>query len=705
MATLAVSRDFFADYSKLEKSVQRAVDEVFGKFAEHTHAGLHLEKLTGAKDPRIRTIRITRFWRGVVLTPERGDVYCLLRVLPHDEANDYACSRRFSVNQAVGVLEVRNEAGMESFSAALESAAASPQRGLLDHVSDADLRRLGIDEQVLALARLIRNEAQLDALGALIPEPQYLVLTGLASGMTPEEVWQELAGTFLAENTKPEKIDPDDLVTAMERSQGRIALVDGPEELLAFFDRPIALWRVFLHPRQEKVAYRPSYSGPAKVTGGAGTGKTVVALHRAKHLAERLAREGRPGLVLLTTFTRNLAATLEELIGLLVDDPAVRERIEVLNVDRVAHRLYVEATGEQPRILSAQAEDELWTRVVEETEAPFTPRFLAQEWRQVILAHDARTAEEYLAASRAGRGRPLGPVQRARVWQAVSAFTELLHGQSTHLQVCAEAARAWAQRADKPYAHVVVDEAQDLHPAQWRLLRAVVPTGPDDLFITGDPHQRIYDNRVSLARLGISTAGRSHRLTVSYRTTQEILDWAVRILTGERVDDLDDGVDTLDGYHSPVHGRRPEVVAAPDLDGQLKAVVNRVGRWLADGVEPEAVGVATRAGWTADRVITALEQAGHAAVRIGSAADTPDREAVRVGTMHRMKGLEFRCVAVVDVSDGTVPAPKAVTPAEEDQVQHAQDLQRERCLLFVACTRARESLLVTHGDRPSPLLP
>ncbi|KWX08903.1 DNA helicase, partial [Carbonactinospora thermoautotrophica] len=218
MATLAVSRDFFADYSKLEKSVQRAVDEVFGKFAEHTHAGLHLEKLTGAKDPRIRTIRITRFWRGVVLTPERGDVYCLLRVLPHDEANDYACSRRFSVNQAVGVLEVRNEAGMESFSAALESAAASQQRGLLDHVSDADLRRLGIDEQVLALARLIRNEAQLDALGALIPEPQYLVLTGLASGMTPEEVWQELAGTFLAENTKPEKVDPDDLVTAMERS-------------------------------------------------------------------------------------------------------------------------------------------------------------------------------------------------------------------------------------------------------------------------------------------------------------------------------------------------------------------------------------------------------------------------------------------------------------------------------------------------------
>ena len=109
MARLAIDKDFLDDYSKLPKPVQNSVKTAIDKFAEHMHAGLHLEKITRCKDDRIRTIRIDQSWRGVVFAPGTGDTYCLLKVLPHDKAIAYAGSHRFTVNEALGVVEVRNE--------------------------------------------------------------------------------------------------------------------------------------------------------------------------------------------------------------------------------------------------------------------------------------------------------------------------------------------------------------------------------------------------------------------------------------------------------------------------------------------------------------------------------------------------------------------------------------------------------------------
>ena len=240
-----------------------------------------------------------------------------------------------------------------------------------------------------------------------------------------------------------------------------------------------------------------------------------------------------------------------------------------------------------------------------------------------------------------------------------------------------------------PYRHVIVDEAQDLHPAQWRLLRAAVAPGPDDMFIVGDAHQRIYDNHVSLAKVGINVRGRSQRLTVNYRTTQEILALAVPALGKAMVAGLDDEADSLDGYRSPLHGRRPEVRAFATRDAETAALVERVRRWIADGVEPHAIGIAARARWLGKQAATALEDAGITTVSLSAKAA---KDAVRIGTMHGMKGLEFQAVGVFGVSEGAVPSAAAVTPVEIDALAHAQDLQRERCLLFVACTRARDHL-------------
>jgi superfamily I DNA/RNA helicase len=701
VAQLAIGTEFMDDFSKLEKSVRDLVMATIKKFAEHTHAGIHLEKVTHCKDDRVRTVRIDQFWRGVVFAPEAGDTYCLLKVLPHEKAYEYAASRRLSVNHTLGVIEVRDAAAIEQIQPALEQAATSTDTRLFADVSDADLTRLGIDDNTLMIARLLTSEAHLDAMQKMIPDVQYNVLLGLASGQTPEEVWAEVS-----QYAPEETIDTSNVIKAMERTPGRVMFVKDNDELDKILEHPFAKWRVFLHPVQRKIAYAQRYSGPTQVTGGAGTGKTVTAVHRAAFLAGRTAGQltapRSTVSVLMTTFTRNLADALERQFELLVDTDEVRKRVEILNVDRLAYRVVEQTRGSsKPVIIDWKELEGLWSTA--SAGLSFAPSFLNREWEQVILAQDLRTETDYLTASRAGQGTPLGKAQRRQVWQAVQRVeTELrLAGRDTFLQLANEAARILGGLVEKPYLHVLVDEAQDLHPAQWRLLRAAVAPGPDDLFIVGDPHQRIYDNHVSLGRVGINVKGRSKRLTINYRTTQEILSLAVPALGKDTITGLDGEADTLTGYRSPLHGRRPEVYAAATREAEISALVNRVRAWLDEGIEPHAVGIAARSSSLHKQASAALESAG---IKTVSLSARSAKNAVRVGTMHGMKGLEFQAVAVIGVADGMVPAPGALTDAATDPVAYAQDLQRERCLLFVACTRARDHLYVSYSGSPSPFL-
>jgi superfamily I DNA/RNA helicase len=370
----------------------------------------------------------------------------------------------------------------------------------------------------------------------------------------------------------------------------------------------------------------------------------------------------------------------------------------------LAHRVVEHARGAKPVIIMGKELDDLWAAAVQEAALPYVPSFLNREWEQVILAQDLRTEQEYLTASRAGQGTPLGKAQRRQVW-ALSRWVEgqlRALGRDTFTQLANEAARALRDGTVKlPYRHVIIDEAQDLHPAQWRLLRAAVPAGPDDLFIVGDVHQRIYDNHVSLARVGVNVRGRSKRLTVNYRTTQEILALAVPALGKSAVTGLDDEADTLAGYRSPLHGRRPKVVAARTREAEYEALVRHVTAWREQGIEAHAIGVAARSNWMVKEAAAALGAAGLRTVSLSAKAS---KDAVRVGTMHGMKGLEFQAVAVIGVADGTVPAPSALTDGAGDPVAHAQDLQRERCLVFVALTRARDHLYISYSGSPSAFL-
>ncbi|CAM5365631.1 hypothetical protein SVIOM342S_04993 [Streptomyces violaceorubidus] len=541
MPQLAFANSFWESYDSLEKPVKAGVRKAMQKFQLlsvpelHADKGLHLESVQKAQDTRMRTIRINDFWRGVVLAPDDGsDVFLLVNVVRHDDAYTWAAKRLYTTNSATRALEVRNVAALEQLTPALEKAAAAADSLLFAKYSDGVLRELGIDDQVLRAVRTIVDEAQLKAFETLLPEDQCEVLQYLAEGFGPDEVYRDVVAVRRPADSG---LDPDEsLAVAIANTTSRITLVSGPEDLADILEKPFTAWRVFLHPSQRRVAYRVSYGGPVQITGGPGTGKTVAALHRVKHLLSR-SPDTR---VLLTTYTNALASSLRENLSLLLDDDAaLLGRVDVTTVNAYAHGVVTRLDGRAPSPVNYRDERQLWQRVVKQLGLPWTEQFLAQEYRNVVLAQDLRTAEAYRSALRRGRGSALPSARRDRLWSAVELFESMLRAQkaTTHLKVCARAADLLAGSAPT-HDHVVVDEAQDLHPAQWRVLRGAVAAGGDDLFITGDPHQRIYDSKVSLASLGIPVTGRTHRLRINYRSTEEIL-----VL--------------VDGHSQPGLGRRP----------------------------------------------------------------------------------------------------------------------------------------------------
>jgi superfamily I DNA/RNA helicase len=434
------------------------------------------------------------------------------------------------------------------------------------------------------------------------------------------------------------------------------------------------------------------------VTGGAGTGKTVTALHRAAHLAKRYG-DGQP--ILMTAYNVPLAEELGRQLDTLIEDPEARARVEVRTTDSLAARILAERLGYQPAVMRPGD----LAGLADKMDDPFgtlTGRFVVDEWEQVVLAQDITDLETYLGADRRGRGTPLQPEMRRYAWTRIQELQERLRSlnQRSFLQIADEAAKVLAAERDKPYRHIIVDEGQDLHPAQWRLLRAAVPEGPDDLFLVADPHQRIYQHRVSMRNVGVKIVGRTQRLTVSYRTTQEILSWAVRVLGLAPAAEIDDWPDSLEGYESPMHGRRPIVRRFADWDAECDAAVDQVRSWLSDGAEPSAIVVTARENRLANSVGERLR-----AAHIPAGALTARSNQVRLSSLHSLKGLEFQCVAVVGARDGMLPHPQAVVAMQEDPIAHRDSVHRERCLLYVACTRARDRLYVSYSGTPSPFLP
>ena len=711
MARLAMASQLMFSVARLDRSVQNKVQSAFDKFTEATFAGLHLEKIAGARDAHVRTIRIDDNFRGVVRAPEAGDVYVLYEVLPHDEASRLAKRIVFDVNSATGGVQVWDVVAVEELTGALADVCDGPRSAGSDRngnsfagFSDKDLRTLGLADTAIDLLRAapagIPAETLAETVAAKLPPAQAEAVTMLAAGYTVEEAWAELVS-----GEAPEFVDTRDLTAALEHPASADAfhvLADGAE-LADILSAPLDVWRVFLHPVQRQIAYRPSYTGPARVTGGPGTGKTVVAVHRARYLAERAQDSDR---ILVTTFSRTLADLIPDMLRKL-GGRDLHDRVEVLNADRLAHQIVRDHLGRPFTILREDDEAALWDEAIAATGYRFPATFVRQEWRQVVLAQGLLTEDDYLAAGRPGRGVRLTAPDRTALWQVFAHVHDALarEGAFPMLLLAQQAAALLAETNTRPYRHVLVDEAQDLHPVHWRLLRAAVQPAPDDLFLVGDTHQRVYEHRVSLSQVGINVRGRSARLKINYRSTQEILGWSLGLLRGQRFDDLDSGADTLAAYRSQLHGDRPLVHGYTNRAQEMTALADTVRGWLDGGVAAEDVAVAARTNALAKLANETLLNAGLPTALLSSRDAGRGRGGcVDVGTMHRIKGLEYRCVAVVGCNRHLMPLEVSLTPEAVDPAERDNDLQRERSLLYVACTRAREDLAVSWYGQASPFL-
>ncbi|QIZ35376.1 DEAD/DEAH box helicase [Saccharopolyspora sp. ASAGF58] len=718
MAMVVMHKDFQAGY-KLDGSLKKNAWDLMLKLSSSENSnGLNLKMPQGAIDRRVRVARVNDNFRAVLFDASNpGEAfYVLVAIKPHDLAYQYAATLKMQVNPMNGVFEVLKSADAEPVAVEPPIAArpVADDRPLLLPFQSAELIGLGITERIAGRAVQVRDEDELQRICVDAPSWQGSALLDLAFGASLEDVRRTY--TVLASETDRSgshefgngESDPGQLRESLQRpgSQMDFVVFSDDEHMRRILEGDFEAWRVFLHPEQRSVAYHPGWKGAFRITGGAGTGKTVVGMHRAVFLARRSNVR-----VLVTTFTRNLAAELKRQLAQLAE-PEVLNRIDVRHIDQLAREVVLRAKGHRTPLRSND-ERRCWLQVLGQmdlTEADrqlLTPDFLSREYVQVILGRGVRSRDEYLKISRPGRRVRLNRLQRARIWSVVEEFERQLSldDKTTFGKLIAEAAEIVADQRTLDthrYDHVVVDEAQDLSPAHWRLLRGVVPVGPDDLFICEDAHQRIYGDRVVLSRYGIETRGRSRKLTLNYRTTSQVLQFATQVLGDEAYLDLDEETDSTERYRSLLTGLRPRYRDFRNETDEQRFIAQQIAEWKEESGELGDIAVLARTGKIRDKFARALREADIPVVIVEDGDASTRRDAVHVATMYRAKGVEYQRVAVVGADAGAVPLDFVLgqsAPEEQDDVR-----QRERCLFYVACTRPRDQLLVTWTGIRTPFL-
>ena len=691
---LSAGDDFLKAFGKLPRKQQKKVREFLEKFTKNPDAaGINFEKIRAAQDDNLRSVRIDDDYRGILLKPEQGNVFILLWVDKHDDAYTWARQRTCGIHPDTGTIQVvlTEEAAASTLAAEQPAVAqtigARPAPHLFAKQTDSDLLSLGVPETMLRHVREVCDEQQFDRLDAILPKEAFEGLFLLAAGYTVEQVRAEL------NINRETAVDPNDYAAAMERtgSKRQFVVITDAAEMESILSAPLEQWRVFLHPSQRRLV-EMSAAGPVRVLGSAGTGKTVVAMHRAVWLVRNACALGQK--VLFTTFTKNLAADIAANLKKLCSHEEW-ERIEVVNLDAWAKR-FLDKQGFNLQVAYVDAvRDDLWQRAQSllPAELLLPAEFIRAEWDNVIQAYGIETKDAYLSASRLGRTRRLDRSARSKLWAVFAEYRALLtaHGLCEPADVFRSAATIiHTKGVTFPYRSIVVDEAQDFGNEAFRLVRALAPEGANDLFITGDAHQRIYGQHVVLSRCGINIKGRGRKLRINYRTTEEVKNWASGLLKGISFDDLDAGFDDAEGVRSLVHGEAPVIQACDNETTAGEFAAAHIRSLLESGqAQPEGICLVARTHRELaeyQKYVSAVNPTIHEVEQ--NKAEDGAAPGIRLATIHRVKGLEFdHVILVTSVDVGSLP--------ENDNEASI----RSRALLYVAATRARRSLYVCRISR------
>ncbi len=679
--------DTFTDsLAKLTGDEQKAVKTTaFDLQMDPANPGMQFHKLDKAKDKNFWSIRVSRDIRLIVHKTEASLLLCY--VDHHDEAYRWAERRKIQIHPKTGaaqLVEVRERVEEIVVPVYVETQAERPAKPrLFDGVSDETLLGYGVPEEWLTDAKAANEDTLFEVAGHL-PSEAAEALLNLAVGESP----QPAATAAVAENP----FDHPD-------AKRRFRVMASTEELARALDYPWEKWAVFLHPSQREIV-RGNYNGPARVAGSAGTGKTVVALHRAAYLAD----EHRNARVLVTTFNDHLAAALREKLRLLVGNvPRVYERIEVDSLPTVGRRLYEVRFGPVQLADEAKQRSILAAAATEAGVERFSEHFLWTEWRDVVDAWQLEGWESYRDVKRLGRKTRLPEALRRSLWDVFENARSMFstEGLLTSAMMFGALTTRLIDEGGGPYDFAIVDEAQDIGVPELRFLSALGSGRPDSLFFAGDLGQRIFQPPFSWKALGVDIRGRSRILRINYRTSHQIRTNADKLLPPE-ISDVDGATEKRFGTVSAFDGPDPDVRIFDSEAAESEAVADWLRQRISEGVRPEEIALFVRSLAQIPRATAAAASAGLSAVELDKAMQ-PTPGSVGVMTMHQAKGLEFRAVAVLACDDEVLPLQSRIE-AVGDDADLEEVYNTERHLLYVACTRARDHLMVSGVEPASEFL-
>ncbi|MFH1138026.1 MAG: UvrD-helicase domain-containing protein [Pseudomonadota bacterium] len=683
MAKLLLHRNLLKNFGKMPIAIQKKASGFIDRFQENPFdPSLRLHSLKESMvDPKVRGANLPDGYRAIIIAPEKGDTWLLMHIAPHDEAYDWARNKRFEVHEKTGVFQIFDAQEITTAVERPEIMKPDEPDYPLGHITDEEFYQAGVPRPLIPAVKAVRSDAALEAIADYLPPDCRDVLYGLAAGMSLEEALREMLG--LSKETKEIPEGPGDFSRIDRAVNFDLVLIEGQEQLKDILAATLEEWRIFLHPCQRKLVEWET-NGPMSISGSAGTGKTVALMHRAVQLAGKI--DDRGARVLVTTFTTNLSITIKQLIRRLAPDAA--ERIEVTNLHALA-RTICNRSGWRGRIAEDMDLEGIWEDAWLDPslgELPLPRDEMKNEYRLVVDSNGIDSEEAYLTTVRSGRPR-ISRQQRKTAWPVFRAIQRSLKKKNLlTFEGAIHQARLAVEQGNFPkYPHVLVDEVQDFSLEALRLIRALSPAGEavrDPLCLAGDGHQRIYRTPIPMSRAGIEIRGRSRRLKINYRTSEQIRKYAQGILQGLDIDDLDGASASIAGDHSAFKGPEPIIESCRDEKSEADAIV----AWVQTLLESHYFG-------THEICVTPYKPAIRLAL---TAANIPTYElkpreedpgmeepGVRLGTMKRIKGLEFRAIAMACAN---LKDPMNALPT-------AGPL--DRCERYVAATRAREQLLIT----------
>ncbi|MEP0924834.1 3'-5' exonuclease [Leptolyngbya sp. ST-U4] len=679
--------DTFTDsLVKLTGQEQKAVKTTaFDLQLNPANPGMRFHKLDRAKDPNFWSVSVNMDIRLIVHRTDTSLLLCY--VAHHDDAYTWASRRKIERHPKTGaaqLVEIRETIEEVVIQQPIHKPAAiAPKPLLFADISDDELLSYGIPPEWLKDVKQATEDTLFDIADRL-PQEATEALLELATGGKPQRPIPV-----------PGDINPFDHPDA----QRRFRVMNNMAELERALAYPWEKWTVFLHPGQRSLVER-DYSGPARISGSAGTGKTIVGLHRAVFLA----RQHPTAQLLLTTFSPALANVLRiKLHRLASNEPDPINRIRVGGIQEVVQELYTNAFGIPHLADPSKVRSQLIKIAKQVPDLHFTESFLWGEWNNVVDAWQLDTWEAYRDVPRLGRKTRLGEKQRKLFWQVFQQLLTWLDQQQllTWSSLFGRITQHLIDTGESPFEFAIVDEAQDMGIAELRFLVAIGKQRPDSLFFTGDLGQRIFQQPFSWKSLGVDIRGRAQTLTINYRTSHQIRSSADRLLPTE-IADVDGNLEQRRGTVSVFDGPMPVIEIYDNPETEIEAV----GEWIADrltsGIQPEEIGVFVRDHPQIERAIAAITQAGATPVELDDQISFAEG-CIAVSTMHLAKGLEFRVVVVMACDDEVIPLQERIESiADESDLEEVYNTERH--LLYVACTRARDDLLISGVDPASEFL-